>query len=110
MFYSAPALLWRCTGGASWSGETAAAAVLGALASGPLVALYAGMWVPSARSTFLAVDSRQNGVASTLRPILNNLSWLQARSPRNGCSLADACAWVGLEGSVALRGIPSLSF
>ena len=69
----------RVAGGASWSSDTAAAAAVGALASGPLVALYAAMWMPSTRSAFPAVDSRQNGVASTLRPILNNLTWAQAR-------------------------------
>ena len=44
------------------------------------MALYAAMWMPSARRAFPAVDSRQNGVTSTLRPILNNLTWAQART------------------------------
>lgn len=60
---------------------------MGALASGPLVALYAAMWLPSARRAFPAVDSRQNGVTSTLRPILNNLTWAQARTCAATCSL-----------------------
>ncbi|KAK9837306.1 hypothetical protein WJX81_005260 [Elliptochloris bilobata] len=92
-------------GGASWSWETAAAAAVGALASGPLVALYAAMWMPSARAAFPAVDSRQNGVAGTLRPILNNLSWAQAAAV---CVL-DVSSTVALQ-LPALQGALAKSF
>jgi len=44
------------------------------------VALYAALWTPSARAASPAVDSRQDGVAGTLRPILNNLTAAQARA------------------------------
>ena len=79
------------TGGASWSSDTAAAAAAGALASGPLVALYAAMWMPSARRTFPAVDSRQNGVTSTLQPIVNNLTWAQVRTCAASWFIFESC-------------------